>query len=97
MRKYGRYKPKHGKVEVEEIFDTIKDHYQLLSVGWNDQQRIHGCLLHVDIRNSKIWIQHDGIEEGIADHLVALGVPKSDIVLAFHSPLKRQFTEFAVN
>jgi hypothetical protein len=29
--------------------------------------------------------------------LVALGIPKEQIVLGFHSPYKRQFTEFAVN
>jgi hypothetical protein len=52
--------------------------------------------LHLDIKDGKIWIQHDGTEIGIANQLVALGVPKSDIVLAFHSPFKRQFTEFAV-
>jgi hypothetical protein len=28
--------------------------------------------------------------------LMALGVPAQDIVLGFHSPSKRRFTEFAV-
>jgi hypothetical protein len=50
----------------------------------------------VDIRNGKIWIQHDGTEEGIANRLIASGVPKEDIVLGFHSPFMRQYTEFAV-
>jgi hypothetical protein len=49
------------------------------------------------IRDEKIWIQHDGTEGGIANELVERGVPKQDIVLAFHSPFKRQFTEFAVS
>jgi hypothetical protein len=35
-------------------------------------------------------------EVGIANELVERGVPKKGIVLAFHSPFKRQFTEFAV-
>ncbi|MFN6539298.1 MAG: element excision factor XisI family protein [Nostoc sp. EkiNYC01] len=52
--------------------------------------------MHLDIKNEKIWIQHDGTEGGIADELTNRGVPKQDIVLAFHSPFKRQFTEFAV-
>nr|WP_228043418.1 XisI protein [Desmonostoc muscorum] len=56
----------------------------------------YGCVLHLDIKNEKIWIQHDGTEGGIADELTNRGVPKQDIVLAFHSPFKRQFTEFAV-
>jgi hypothetical protein len=57
---------------------------------------VYGSIVHLDIRNGKIWIQHDGTEVGIANRLVEAGVPKTDIVLGFHSPFKRQFTEFAV-
>ncbi|MEG3439296.1 element excision factor XisI family protein [Pannus brasiliensis CCIBt3594] len=49
-----------------------------------------------EIKNAKIWIQHDGTEVGIANELVKLGIPKEDIVLAFHEPLIRQYTGFAV-
>ena len=52
--------------------------------------------MHVDIKDNKIWIQHDGTEIGIAGELEKLGVPKSDIVLGFHAPYKRKFTDFAV-
>ena len=41
--------------------------------------------------------QHDGTEEGIANRLVAQGVPKEHIVLAFHAPYKRPYTGFAAN
>jgi len=97
LREYGAYKPSYGEVEVETIFLPAQGHYQLMSVGWHGQSRIHGCQLHVDIKDGKIWIQHDGTEEGIANRLVAAGVPKEDIVLAFQSPFKRKFTEFAVS
>lgn len=93
---YSQYRPSYGQVEVEKISDTVNDHYQLVRVGWNGYERIHGCLFHIDIKDGKIWIQHDGTEEGIANRLVEYGVPKSDIVLAFYTPFRRQFTEFAV-
>jgi hypothetical protein len=84
-------------VESETIFDTVSDRYELVNVGWKDAStRIYGCVLHVDIKNVKIWVQHDGTEDAIADQLVALGVPKQDIVLAYHAPYVRQYTEFAV-
>ncbi|WP_422387058.1 element excision factor XisI family protein [Anabaena sphaerica] len=51
--------------------------------------------MHIDIKNGKIWIQHDGTEVGIATLLLIKGVPKQDIVLAFHAPEMREFTEFA--
>lgn len=95
LSEYSHYRPSYGQVDIEAISDPTHDHYQLLSVGWNGYERIHGCLFHIDIKDGKIWIQHDGTEEGIAYRLVERGVPKTDIVLAFHAPFRRQFTEFA--
>jgi hypothetical protein len=96
IQEYSTIKPSYGEVEMEMVVDATHDHYQLLSIGWNKHERIHGTLLHIDIRDGKIWIQYDGTEEGIANRLVAYGVPKSDIVLAFHPPYKRPYTDFAV-
>lgn len=83
------------EVKQETIFDTEHDHYQLVNVGWQNDRRIYGCVLHLDIENGKVWIQHNGTEHNIADELVELGVPKNDIVLGFQSPFKRQFSGFA--
>ncbi|MDI9638035.1 XisI protein [Oscillatoria amoena NRMC-F 0135] len=80
--------------EVQTVFDTERDHYQLLYVGWRGSRREFGCILHLDIKDGKIWIQHDGTEVGMANQLVELGVPKTDIILAFHEPEIRQFTDF---
>jgi hypothetical protein len=54
------------------------------------------CVLHLDIKDVKIWIQHDGTEVGVANQLVEMRVSKQDIVLAFHEPEVCQFTDFAV-
>lgn len=93
---YQAHRPMVPTIEVETILDPITDHYQVLTMGWRDQERIYGTILHMDIRHGKIWIQHDGTEDGIAERLVAAGIPKTDIVLAYQSPFKRQFSEFAV-
>ncbi|MBD2358668.1 XisI protein [Tolypothrix sp. FACHB-123] len=81
--------------EVQLIFDLERDHYQVLHLGWEGLKRVYGCIIHVDIKDDKIWIQRDGTEVGVANELVAAGVPKQDIVLGFHAPYKRKFTEFA--
>lgn len=86
--------PNAREYEVQTIFDRERDHYQLLYVGWRGNKRDFGCILHLDIKQGKIWIQHDGTEIGIANQLVEMGVPKQDIVLAFHEPEIRQFTDF---
>lgn len=81
---------------TEIVFDRERDRYLLLSVGWRDEERMYGCPIHIDIKDGKIWIQRDFTEEGLADQLVELGVPKADIVLGFRAPYVRQFTGFAV-
>ncbi|WNZ25193.1 XisI protein [Leptolyngbya sp. NK1-12] len=96
LQEYSEIRASNEEVEAEAIFDTVRDHYQVVHVGWANKRRVYGCVLHLDIKDGKIWIQHDGTEGGIANELVAKGVPKADIVLRFHSPFKRQFTEFAV-
>lgn len=91
-----KLRSKNDPVESQTVFDTKSDRYLLMNVGWkNSNTRIYGCVLHVDIRNDKIWVQHDGTEDAIADQLAALGVSKQDIVLAYHAPYVRQYTEFA--
>jgi hypothetical protein len=84
-------------IKSQTVFDRPGDHYQLINLGWkNNSTRIYGCVIHVDIIDGKIWVQHDGTEDAIADQLVAKGVPKQDIVLAYHAPHVRQYTEFAL-
>jgi XisI protein len=51
--------------------------------------------VYVRIRDRKFWIEEDWTEEGIANDLVQAGVPREDIVLAFHEPKMRQHTGFA--
>src|SRR5919204_4162575 len=92
IRSYAQSQPSRGDVQIEVIFDESNDHYELMYAGWNGPYRIHGSVLHIDIRGGKVWIQHDGTEDGIASELVEAGIPKEHIVLAFHPPYKRPYT-----
>jgi hypothetical protein len=83
--------------EAQTLLDLENDHYQLMYVGWDNQRRIYGPVLHFDIKNGKIWIQWNGTEDDVAAELVELGVSPQDIVLGFHTPFMRQFTDYAVN
>ncbi|NEO25694.1 MAG: XisI protein [Kamptonema sp. SIO4C4] len=88
---------KDNEMEVQLIIDRERHHYLLMLVGWHEQRRDYGSLIHIDLKGGKIWIQSDGTEVGVANELVDAGVPQHDIVLAFKSPFKRQFTEYAVS
>ncbi|WP_310484164.1 XisI protein [Chamaesiphon sp. VAR_48_metabat_403] len=92
LNKYSQYKPSYGQVEIEQIFDRDRDRYQLLAIGWNQQKRIYGTTIHLDIQDEKIWIQQNTTEFDLASDLVEMGVPKQDIVIGFHTPKMRQLT-----
>ncbi|NES85622.1 MAG: XisI protein [Moorea sp. SIO2B7] len=96
LLEYSQNKPAYGEIEVETIFDTVRDHYQVVYLGWKQKRWIHSCVIHVDIKDEKIWIQWNGSERDIAAELVINGVAKEDIVLGFQTPFMRQFTEYAV-
>ncbi len=86
--------PSDNDVEIQAVTDRENDHYQIVHVGWRNRRRIYGCILHIDIKNEKIWIQHDGTEIGTAQELAESGIPREDIVLGFQAPYKRPFTDF---
>jgi hypothetical protein len=86
----------HGDLTCEAIFDRPRGRFVLMTLGWDDDERVHHPLAHVDIIDSKLWIQTDNTEHGIAPELVRAGIQKSDIVLAFRPPEVREHTEYAV-
>jgi hypothetical protein len=95
INEYAQFKPSYGDINVETIFDEVRRHYEMVYVGWKNGFRMHGSVIHVDIIDDKVWIQHDGTESGITPELVMAGIPKDKIVLGFHPPEIRKYTEYA--
>jgi hypothetical protein len=96
LKEYAKIPYKYGNIKFETVFDRESDRYLLMILGRQNKKYHHGCLIHVDIIDGKIWIQRDGTEVGIANEFVEAGVPKNQIVLGFKSPELRKDTEFAV-
>lgn len=77
------------------FIDKNTNNFQLLDMGWQDQQYIFTVVFHFRILNGKIWIQRNITEYEIVDFLMEEGIPKDDIVLGFRHPDIRPFTGFA--
>jgi hypothetical protein len=77
-------------------FDDEAGQYLLVRVGWEGKRRFRQIVLHLRLHEGKIWIETDDTYDGFATELLKAGVPNSDIVLAFHPPHLRQYTDFAV-
>jgi hypothetical protein len=95
LTEYTKIPYAYGDIHTETVFDRESDRYLLIILGREDDRRVHGCLIHIDIINGKFWIHRDGTERGIANELVSYGIPKEHIVLGFRSLEIRKHTEFA--
>ncbi len=82
-------------VEHLLLMDDERGHYMWLNLGWSGDERVNYVTAYIRLRDGKFWIEEDWTEEGIATDLLEAGVPKDDIVLAFHHPEERPDTEFA--
>ena len=87
---------KEPNLETQVICDYKRNHFQLVKTGWDKGDRYYYCIFHFDIKNEKIWLQENRSDIRIALELEQLGVPKSDIVLAIHSPEARAYSDYAV-
>jgi hypothetical protein len=84
------------EIECELIFDTERDRYLLLDIGWEGLKRVYNCFIHLDIKDSKIWIQRNLTEVDLAQELVERGIPKEDIILGLHPQYKRPLTGYGI-
>ncbi|MCU0569587.1 MAG: XisI protein [Oculatellaceae cyanobacterium Prado106] len=98
LTEYVELSHRHPNPDIETllIVNEAKSHYIWMNLGWQNGERVTEMTVYVRIRDDKFWIEEDWTEEGIATDLVRVGVPKEDIVLAFHEPKMRQYTDFAV-
>jgi hypothetical protein len=89
-----RSQPLSGE-EVVCLFDEATDHYLLLRLGWVRGKRLYSITVHLRLANGKIHVEQDWTEDAVAG-LIAAGVPKEDILLAFNPPELRDLTGYAI-
>jgi hypothetical protein len=78
------------------IFDRERGHFLVVEEGWLGTTRLYNPFVHVERREGRVWVQHDFTNHGIANDLVAAGIPKERIVLAYKAPSLRYDAEYAV-
>jgi XisI protein len=94
LSQYAKDDVTNDESEVQLIFDTERDHYQWMNVGWQQFNRIYRCIIHLDIKDGKIWLQQNLTDQNPAEELVEMGMPREDIVLGLQPPYKRPYTEY---
>jgi hypothetical protein len=96
IEEYASDKPANGQIDPEIVIDPERDHSEVIHIGWDGQRRVHGSVVHLDIRGGKVWVQYDGTSRSIAEAVVEAAIPKEDIVLGFHPAEIRHHPDYAV-
>lgn len=96
LERHSTFKRSSPDIETLLSFDTTRDHYQLMRIGWDGLNRIYHTVLHFDIKDQKIWLQQNTTDIDIAQELIDMGIPKTDIILGLHPAYKRPYTGYGV-
>lgn len=81
--RYAKLQPSHGDIRFDTVFDETQDRYALMQIGWDRRRRVRGNLIYITLHDGKVWVEYDGIESGITQDLIEMGIPESRIVLAY--------------
>jgi XisI protein len=96
LEKQSYYRARDKDIENELFFDLIRDHYQLMRVGWKGLDRVYHTALYFDIKDGKIWLQQNTTDIDVGQELLDMNIPKEDIVLGLHPVYKRPHTGYGV-
>lgn len=83
-------------IETQLIIDSVRDHYLLLKIGWEGNKRINYAVFQFDIKDGKIWIQENNTDVEIDKDFEDMGISKKEMVVGFHHPLMREYSDFSV-
>lgn len=92
IQRYAQFKPSHGDIRLDTVFDDTQNRYVLMQVGWDRGRRVRGNLIYVTLLDGKVWVEYDGMEQGITQDLIDAGIPPERIVLAFLPDLQTATT-----
>ncbi len=95
LTKYANVWQEEG-IETQLITDSERDHYLLLRVGWEGDKRINYAVFQFDIKDGKIWVQENNTDVEIDKDLEEMGISKKEIVVGFHHPSMREYSDYAV-
>lgn len=96
LTQYAQKMKADQELENQLIFDTDRDRYLLMRTGWDRDRRIHSCVFHFNIKDGKIWLEENNTDIDLDEELEEMGISKQEIVVAFHHPSMRRYSDYAV-
>jgi hypothetical protein len=96
LQEYADARMRQSDTVIETVFDTENDRYLVLDIGWEGSKRIHHCIFHFDIKEGKIWLQENNTDIEVDQELEEMGISKKEMVIGFHHPSMREYSDYAI-
>lgn len=71
-------------VESVPICDLVHDNYLLMDIFPNPKGSAGHIVVHLRLKDGKVRVERDGIEDGIAQDLIEAGIAPEDIVFTYY-------------
>jgi len=68
-------------VKSEIIIDEDKKHFILFDIGWHEDEFIHDCIFHFELKEGKVHGHKNTTDFDIIQELVENGIDKKDIII----------------
>jgi hypothetical protein len=92
ISRYAQFVPSHGNIRLDTVFDDEQGCYGLMQVGWDRGHRVRGNLIYITVHDGQVWVEYDGMEQGITQDLIKGGIAPECIVLGFVEESSRPTT-----
>jgi XisI protein len=97
LEEYSAIPPSYPtELRDEVVADTVRNHFQLITLGWEGTRFVYEVVFHLDLIDGKVWIQQNNTEANLAEELCDRGIPKSDLVIGFQPAAVRALSGYAV-
>jgi len=53
IQRYAQFKPSHGDIRLDTVFDDTQNRYALMQMGWDRGRRLGGNLIYVTLSKGK--------------------------------------------
>jgi hypothetical protein len=83
------------EVKNQVVADRERNHFQVVSVGWQNGRFVHDVIFHFDIVDGKVWVQQNWTEVRLEHELPRRGIALTDIIVGFVPTEMRELTAAA--
>ncbi len=96
LKEWAEFGTKEKEDQDMLVFDEKSDNYLWVSTGFSPNGHHFYITTHFGIRNGKIYIFRNGVEEGLVEDLLEAGATQQEIVLAWQPMYRRELSPFPV-